>query len=81
METMNWIRSGETVALGWTLLHFCWQGTALAMLYAIADRITVHASKNLRYGVGMVALALMPLAAVITNWPHCAAEPPYCACC
>jgi len=66
MGTMNWIRSGEMVALGWTLLHFCWQGTALAMLYAAADRITVHASNNLRYGVGMAALALMPLATVIT---------------
>jgi beta-lactamase regulating signal transducer with metallopeptidase domain len=66
MEAMNWIRNGEMVALGWTLLHFCWQGTALAMLYAIADRITMHASKNLRYGVGMAVLALMPLAAVIT---------------
>lgn len=66
MDTMNWISNGEIVALGWTLLHFCWQGTALALLYAIADRITRHASKNLRYGVGMVALALMPLAAVIT---------------
>jgi len=66
MDTMNWIRNGEIVALGWTLLHFCWQGTALAILYAIASRITMHASKNLRYGVGMVVLALMPLAAVIT---------------
>ncbi len=66
MDTMNWIRNGEIVALGWTLLHFCWQGTALAMLYAIASRITMHASKNLRYAVGMVVLALMPLAAVIT---------------
>jgi len=66
MDAMNWISNGEIVALGWTLLHFCWQGTALALLYAIADRITRHASKNLRYGVGMVVLALMPLAAVIT---------------
>jgi beta-lactamase regulating signal transducer with metallopeptidase domain len=63
---MNWMRNGEVVALGWTLLHFCWQGTALALLYAIANRLTVHASRNLRYGIGMAALALMPLAAAVT---------------
>jgi beta-lactamase regulating signal transducer with metallopeptidase domain len=66
MEAMNWLRNREAVALGWTLLHFCWEGTAIAMLYAIANRITMHASRNMRYGIGMVALALMPLAAVAT---------------
>jgi beta-lactamase regulating signal transducer with metallopeptidase domain len=66
MDAMNWMHSGEIVALGWTLLHFCWQGTALAAIYAIASRITMRASANIRYGIGMVALALMPLAAAIT---------------
>src|SRR5882672_6978096 len=28
-----------------------------------------------------VSTVLLPLAAVITNSPHCAADPPYCACC
>ncbi len=29
----------------------------------------------------MVSTDCLPLAAVITSWPHCMAEPPYCACC
>ncbi len=66
MEAMNWMRRGEMVALGWTLLHFCWQGTALAMLYAAADRISRGASKNARYLVGVGTLALMTLALVLT---------------
>src|SRR5579864_9068241 len=28
-----------------------------------------------------VSIDCLPLPAVITNSPHCAAEPPYCACC
>src|ERR1700676_3583188 len=28
-----------------------------------------------------VSMDCFPLAAVITNSPHCAVEPPYCACC
>jgi beta-lactamase regulating signal transducer with metallopeptidase domain len=66
MESMNWLRDGEVVALGWTLLHFFWQGTVIAMLYLIADRATVNASRNMRYGIGMAVLALMPLATVAT---------------
>ena len=63
---LSWIQDGEMVALGWTLLHFCWQGAAIALLYAIADRLTVRAGAKVRYGVAMVALALMPLAALGT---------------
>jgi beta-lactamase regulating signal transducer with metallopeptidase domain len=66
MESMNWLRDREMVALGWTLLHFCWQGTVLALLYLIADRVAGKASNNLRYAIGMVALALMPLTAAVT---------------
>ncbi len=54
------------VALGWTLLHFCWQGTALALLYALADRMTVRLAPKVRYGIAMLVLALMPIAAIVT---------------
>jgi beta-lactamase regulating signal transducer with metallopeptidase domain len=66
MESMNWLHNREVVALGWTLLHFCWQGTVIALLYAIANRAAVNASRNTRYGIAMVALALMPLVTVTT---------------
>ena len=66
MEPMSWLPDGEVMALGWTLLHFCWQGTAIAMLYVVADRAAGNASRNMRYGIGMVAIALMPFVAVVT---------------
>ena len=66
MESMNWLCGGEVMALGWTLLHFCWQGTVIAMLYVVANRAAENASRNMRYGIGMVALALMPLVAGVT---------------
>ena len=66
MATTNWMSSGEMVALGWTLLHFCWQGTALAMVYGVVSRVTTGASRNVRYAIGMATVALMPLAALVT---------------
>lgn len=66
MTGLGWTRNGEMVALGWTLLHFCWQGTALALLYAMADRATRHSPMKVRYGLAMLLLTLMPLAAFAT---------------
>ncbi|HEX3968981.1 MAG TPA: M56 family metallopeptidase, partial [Edaphobacter sp.] len=50
----------ETTALGWTLLHFCWQGTAVAVAYAMVDRMTLRAGSKLRYVVALAALMVMP---------------------
>jgi bla regulator protein blaR1 len=58
--------SREVVALGWTLLHFCWQSTIIALLYALVDRCLVHTATAVRYGVAMAMLGLMPLAALAT---------------
>ncbi|MDE3137134.1 MAG: M56 family metallopeptidase, partial [Acidobacteriota bacterium] len=53
-------------ALGWTLVHFLWQGTALAVLFAVANRLLRQATANARYLVGCVTLALMLAAPVAT---------------
>src|SRR5277367_5486004 len=66
MVAMNWLSREETVALGWTLLHFLWQGTALALAYAVVDRMTRRVSSALRYLIALGALALMPLAVIAT---------------
>jgi beta-lactamase regulating signal transducer with metallopeptidase domain len=66
MIATNWLSREETVALGWTLIHFLWQGTAIALAYALVDRLTRRASTALRYLVALCALALMPLAVVAT---------------
>ncbi|SEB48567.1 M56 family metallopeptidase [Terriglobus roseus] len=66
MSTLNGISSGEVVALGWTLLHFCWQSTAIAIGYAVIDRCTARAAATVRYSIALTALALMPLVAIAT---------------
>jgi uncharacterized protein (TIGR03435 family) len=49
--------------LGWTLLHFLWQGTLIALLYAATRRA---ARPNTRYVVACAALALMMAVPLIT---------------
>ena len=56
MEPLSWIQDGERIALGWTLLHFCWQGAAIALLYAVADRIAARSGATVRYGLAVAAL-------------------------
>jgi uncharacterized protein (TIGR03435 family) len=53
-----------TARLGLTLLHFLWQGAAIAAIYAIA-RIRTH-SAQARYILACIALAAMTIAPVIT---------------
>ena len=66
MVALNSMQTPEMVALGWTLLHFCWQSTAIAIVYGVVDRCATRASASVRYGIAMLALALMPLAALVT---------------
>lgn len=66
MSGMGWLSRQETTALGWTLLHFCWQGTAVAMAYAAVDRMTLRAGSKVRYVVALTALMLMPAIVVGT---------------
>lgn len=51
-------------SLGWALLHFVWQGTALAAVAAVAMALCRRAST--RYLLGMGTLVLMLLAPVVT---------------
>src|SRR5215469_8032281 len=51
-------------ALGWTLLHFVWQGAALAALFAVANTVCQRATT--RYALAVTTLALMMAAPVIT---------------
>ncbi len=61
MSPIAWLSREEIVALGWTLLHFCWQGTAVAVLFAMVDRITSHTTSRVRYAVALAAFMLMPV--------------------
>jgi beta-lactamase regulating signal transducer with metallopeptidase domain len=60
----NWISPGVMHSLGWALLHFLWQGTALAALAAIL--MTLFRRALARYAVAVAALALMLAAPLAT---------------
>ena len=51
-------------ALGWTLLHFVWQGAALAALFVVTNALCRRATT--RYALAVIALALMMAAPLIT---------------
>ena len=53
-------------SIGWTLVHFCWQGAAIAGLYAVAARLTARHSSHVRYVLALGALVAMLLCAVFT---------------
>jgi bla regulator protein BlaR1 len=53
-------------ALGWTLLHFLWQGALIAILLAFALAALRRATARTRYLVSSIALLLMLLLAVGT---------------
>ncbi|HZL84306.1 MAG TPA: HEAT repeat domain-containing protein [Candidatus Krumholzibacteria bacterium] len=55
-------------ALGWSLVHFVWQGAAIAMLLAVALRATSARAASLRYALCVAALAAM---AVVPMWTAC----------
>ncbi|HLX83828.1 MAG TPA: M56 family metallopeptidase [Terriglobales bacterium] len=60
----NWLSPNTMHALGWTLLHFLWQGTALAALAAVLMALGRRAST--RYALGVGTLALMLAAPAVT---------------
>src|SRR6266850_2063546 len=45
--------------VGWTLIHFVWQGTAIALVIAAALRLTDRRSPNVRYLIACAGLAAM----------------------
>jgi len=53
-------------SLGWTLLHFLWQGAVAGVLFGIALACTARASAKTRYHVGLLFLALLAAMPVVT---------------
>ena len=60
----NWISAETMQSLGWALLHFLWQGTALAALAAAA--MAVFRKPSARYLIGIIALGLMLVGPIAT---------------
>jgi bla regulator protein BlaR1 len=60
-------------ALGWTLLHFIWQGLVVGIGFAAVRALLPKANCNARYAAGLAALALLtlwPLATFIALRPQ-----------
>ena len=54
--------------LGWTLLHFMWQGLIVAALLAICIRLMSRRSANARYVTACGAMVLLAILPVLTYW-------------
>jgi uncharacterized protein (TIGR03435 family) len=62
--------------LGWTLLHFLWQGALIAAIYIAARSLAVrYRSPDVRYVLACAALAIMAAAPILT-WIQLRPEPP-----
>jgi beta-lactamase regulating signal transducer with metallopeptidase domain len=69
------IHSSSVEALGWTLLHFAWQGTAVALVLAAFLAFGRRLSPQVRYAAGCAALSLMILGAGTTFIWHAFGTP------
>jgi GWxTD domain-containing protein len=61
-----WIRTPMAQALGWTLVHFVWEGAVLAAALWAVLRVSRAAPARRRYAVASLILAAMPAAFAIT---------------
>ena len=56
-----------THALGWALVHFVWQGIALALVLGVALALTRNATAQTRYTLSLVALSTMLVVPLVTG--------------
>lgn len=54
--------------LGWSLIHFLWQGILIAILAAVVLAMLKNASASLRYFVACLAFVLMASSPAVTIW-------------
>jgi uncharacterized protein (TIGR03435 family) len=68
--------NGAIHTAGWTLVHFVWQGAAIAVAAAIALRLLRDASPRARYAIACFGLATMLAAPAATAWRLASAPTP-----
>ena len=66
--------TSATYVAGWTLVHFAWQGAAVAVAAALALRLLRHAAPQSRYAVACLALTAMLILPGATAWRMVAAS-------
>ena len=53
-------------SLGWTLVHFCWQAAAIALVYWLSDAVLWKARSQTRYVLALGTMLLMLVSALAT---------------
>src|ERR1700743_1200577 len=53
-------------SLGWTLVHFCWQAAAIALVYWLTDALLRKARSPTRYLLALATMRLMLIGALAT---------------
>src|SRR5580658_6751446 len=53
-------------SLGWTLVHFCWQAAAIALVYWLTDAVLWKARSQTRYVLALATMLLMLVSALAT---------------
>jgi beta-lactamase regulating signal transducer with metallopeptidase domain len=53
-------------SLGWTLVHFCWQAAAIALVYWLTDAVLRTARSQTRYVLALGTMLLMLVSALAT---------------
>jgi beta-lactamase regulating signal transducer with metallopeptidase domain len=61
-----WAHSPFAKALGWSLIHFLWEGGLIALLLAALLFLCRRGSARVRYALACVALVAMPVALGVT---------------
>ena len=65
------LQQSAAQAVGWTLLHFIWQGALVGVLTAIALAMLRRSASDVRYVVAAIGLSLMvtlPAVTVVQVW-------------
>ncbi|MGO8698740.1 MAG: M56 family metallopeptidase [Limisphaerales bacterium] len=65
-ELFHWGGHPVVQRLGWTLVHFLWQGAVIAALFSLVQMGQAKRSNNARYWTGCVCLLLMLAAPTVT---------------
>src|SRR5712692_423518 len=63
-------------ALGWTLIHFIWEGALVAILYASVSVLLLRSTANVRYAAACIAMLLMLIAPAATMFAVSGAREP-----
>jgi beta-lactamase regulating signal transducer with metallopeptidase domain len=64
MHLADWLPLIQS--LGWTLLHFLWQGALIGLGYALVRLLVPPERVETRYAAGLLALALMAASPIVT---------------